>query len=325
MLTTTCSRNQRNRPATLLASGNRTRPAYGHYVAFLQDDLQPACADELQFAESAAGYESFRLRQRLEGIALRHPAVDSSSSASTPPASTPTTSCTSYRSSTPAPLNAARAIAGAPRPRRLLWRPATQQELPRPPCSAPRSPDPIEARAPPGSRRRAARFHPARRAPHAHPAAGRRRPTPGRRPASAPRLINQFHHLLGALCFPELALCSSRASSRPDGCSSWSTATPPPCRSGKRPLRRDLGRHHPYLPDKQIGRLLEHARALDRLAERPGRRGTRPRPRPAALRDCNARQKRLEGTCWLRRYRAPCRGPTTSTPSPASERSPRPC
>ncbi len=41
---------------------------YGHYVAFLQDDLQPA-ADELQFPESAAGYA--RLRQRLEGIALR--------------------------------------------------------------------------------------------------------------------------------------------------------------------------------------------------------------------------------------------------------------
>ena len=27
---------------------------YGHYAAFLRDDLQPA-ADELQFAESAAG------------------------------------------------------------------------------------------------------------------------------------------------------------------------------------------------------------------------------------------------------------------------------
>src|SRR5215831_12905129 len=42
---------------------------YGHYAAFLKDDLQPA-AEELAFPESAAGYA--RLRQRLEGIAQRH-------------------------------------------------------------------------------------------------------------------------------------------------------------------------------------------------------------------------------------------------------------
>jgi hypothetical protein len=41
---------------------------YGHYAAFLDQDLQPA-ADELPFAESAAGYAL--LRQRLEGIARR--------------------------------------------------------------------------------------------------------------------------------------------------------------------------------------------------------------------------------------------------------------
>src|SRR5262245_20595523 len=45
---------------------------YGHYACFLRDDLQVA-ADELAFAESAAGYELFR--QRLLGIAARHPAV----------------------------------------------------------------------------------------------------------------------------------------------------------------------------------------------------------------------------------------------------------
>ena len=39
---------------------------YGHYAAFLRDDLQPA-ADELQFAESAEGYG--RLRQRFERFA----------------------------------------------------------------------------------------------------------------------------------------------------------------------------------------------------------------------------------------------------------------
>jgi hypothetical protein len=42
---------------------------YGHYAAFLQDDLQPA-AEELQFPESAAGYARFR--QRLERIVQRH-------------------------------------------------------------------------------------------------------------------------------------------------------------------------------------------------------------------------------------------------------------
>ena len=42
---------------------------YGHYAAFLRDDLQPA-ADELAFAESAAGYAL--LHQRLQGIVARY-------------------------------------------------------------------------------------------------------------------------------------------------------------------------------------------------------------------------------------------------------------
>jgi hypothetical protein len=41
---------------------------YGHYAAFLRDDLQPAAAD-LRFAESAAGYA--QLRMCLERIAQR--------------------------------------------------------------------------------------------------------------------------------------------------------------------------------------------------------------------------------------------------------------
>jgi hypothetical protein len=45
---------------------------YGHYAAFLRDDLQPAAA-ELPFAESAAGYA--QLRDRLELLARPHPAV----------------------------------------------------------------------------------------------------------------------------------------------------------------------------------------------------------------------------------------------------------
>ncbi len=45
---------------------------YGHYAAFLRDDHQPA-ADELAFAESAAGYALFR--QRPECIVGRHGSV----------------------------------------------------------------------------------------------------------------------------------------------------------------------------------------------------------------------------------------------------------
>jgi transposase len=46
---------------------------YGHYAAFLRDDLQPATA-ELSFAESAGGYA--QLRQRLELLARPHHAVN---------------------------------------------------------------------------------------------------------------------------------------------------------------------------------------------------------------------------------------------------------
>src|SRR3954462_11082609 len=47
---------------------------YGHYSAFLREDLQPACA-ELPFAESASGYAQFR--SRLELLAQRPPDASS--------------------------------------------------------------------------------------------------------------------------------------------------------------------------------------------------------------------------------------------------------
>jgi transposase len=56
-------------PSTRIGVGIDTS-RYGHYAAFLRDDLQPACA-ELSFAESADGYA--QLRQRLEDLAQRHP------------------------------------------------------------------------------------------------------------------------------------------------------------------------------------------------------------------------------------------------------------
>ena len=56
-----------NRPDALGVGIDTSR--YGHYAAFLRDDLQPAAA-ELPFAESAAGYALFR--QRLERIVQRY-------------------------------------------------------------------------------------------------------------------------------------------------------------------------------------------------------------------------------------------------------------
>jgi hypothetical protein len=57
-----------DRPCRCVGVGIDTS-RYGHYAAFLRDDLQPAAA-ELQFAESADGYRL--LRQRLEQIRQRY-------------------------------------------------------------------------------------------------------------------------------------------------------------------------------------------------------------------------------------------------------------
>src|SRR5258708_17988427 len=45
---------------------------YGHYAAFVRENLQPAAA-ELSFVESATGYA--QLRERLEQVATRHGCV----------------------------------------------------------------------------------------------------------------------------------------------------------------------------------------------------------------------------------------------------------
>ena len=58
-------------PTTRIGVGIDTS-RYGHYAAFLRDDLAPA-ADELSFVESADGYDKFR--QRLLLLAARHPAA----------------------------------------------------------------------------------------------------------------------------------------------------------------------------------------------------------------------------------------------------------
>jgi transposase len=168
---------------------------YGHYAAFLREDLQPA-ADELAFPESAAGYAL--LRQRLDRITQRLGPVAfvvrldaagqyadnllhflhglGTADADRPAAFTLSVSC------------------GDPQ-RNKNYRAA---------LFGPHKSDPLEARA-------AARFALAER-PAATPplpielrllrqVAGRLQAVVRQRT----RLINQFHHLL-ALTFPELAL-----------------------------------------------------------------------------------------------------------------------
>src|SRR5262245_3675194 len=61
--------NRTGRPAAAIGVGIDTS-RYGHYAAFLADNLQPAAA-ELAFAESAHGYA--QLQKRLELLAVRHP------------------------------------------------------------------------------------------------------------------------------------------------------------------------------------------------------------------------------------------------------------
>ncbi len=233
---------------------------YGHYVAFLQDDLQPA-ADELQFPESAAGYA--RLRQRLEGIALRQGPVlfvvrlDAAGqyadnllhflhrlgqpNADAVPPFTLAVSCGDPQRN----KTTAAALFG------------------------PLKSDPVEARA-------AARFALAERpAPDlpSSPALRILRQVAGRLQAvvrQRTRLINQFHHLL-ALTFPELALCTK------DLAAGWVLELVhrfPTAQRLAQATPTDLA-DVPYLPDAQVGPLLEHAQTSVASLSGPGRRGTK--------------------------------------------------
>ncbi len=251
---------------------------YGHYAAFLGDDLQPA-ADELQFPESAAGYAL--LRQRLERIAQRHgpvhfvvrldaagqyadnllhflhglgtPTVDA-------PAAFPlTVSC------------------GDPQ-RNKNYRAA---------LFGPQKSDPVEARA-------AARFAPTEQpTPTGELALPQRTPrqVAGRLQAvvrQRTRLINQFHHLL-ALTFPELALRTKDVAAgwvlelvhRYPTAALLGAATP-----------EDLS-NIPYLPGQQVEPLLAQARTSIASLGGPAIEELL-RDQVRQLRDSGARQKRLE-------------------------------
>lgn len=246
---------------------------YGHYAAFLKDDLQPA-ADELAFPESPDGYQ--QLRGRLDTLVRRHAPcqflvrLDAAGQ---------------YADNLVHFLDGLRAAGelqlilscGDPQ-RNKNYRAAV--------FGAQKS-DPIEARA-------AARFALSERPVPMAPlpdALRVLRQIAGRLQAvvrQRTRLINQLHHLL-ALTFPELALLTK------DLAAGWvlELVHRYPTAACLALASADDLRAIAYLPEKHLEPLLDRARtsiaslrgpAIDELV----------RDQVRQLRDSGARQKRLE-------------------------------
>lgn len=244
---------------------------YGHYAAFLRDDLN-AAAGELQFVESAAGYA--QLRQRFETIVAKHGnaqfliRLDAAGQYADNLLHFLGTLASSF---------CVTISCGDPQ-RNKNYRAAL--------FGAKKS-DPVEARA---AARYAVTEAPAPSAPLSD-ALRTLRQVAGRLQAvvrQRTRLINQFHHLL-ALTFPELALVIK------DIAAGWVLEL---CH--RYPTARHLAQADadqlgqiPYLPHEHIETLLEHARTSiaslsdDAVAELV-------RDQVRQLRDTRARQLRLE-------------------------------
>jgi transposase len=264
-------------PANRIGVGIDTS-RYGHYSAFLRDDLQPAAA-ELSFAESAAGYA--QLRQRLETLATRHPdavfviRVDVAGQ---------------YADNL---LHFLHRLAQGPGP--LAGRDITiscgdpqRNKSYRAALFGAKKSDAVEARA-------AARFAISERpAAEAAPAAPLRvlRQVASRLQVAArqrTRLINQLHQLL-ALTFPELALLVKDIS---QGWVLELLHRYPTAALLAGASSAELAAI-PYLPDSQITPLLEHARSsVGALTGSAAEELVRDQVRQ--LRDAIARQQRLEG------------------------------
>ncbi len=255
---------------------------YGHYACFLRDDLQPACA-ELSFPESAAGYDQFR--QRLLGLAARHPAVH---------LVVRVDAAGQYADNLLHFLPQLDGISGHPSRAignarvTLSWGDPHRNKNYRAALFGARKSDAVEARA-------CARFALSER-----PAASTPLPAPlrtlrqiaGRLQAvvrQRTRLINQLHHLL-ALCFPELALVLK------DIAKGWVLELLhryPTATLLAQAKAEDLAAIA-YLPDQHVAPLLDQARtsiaslggpAIEELV----------RDQVRQLRDTIARQQRLEG------------------------------
>jgi transposase len=244
---------------------------YGHYAAFLRDDLQPAAA-ELPFAESADGYG--QLRQRLEQIARRHGACHFvvRLDAAGPYAD----NLLHFLHGLSATL-ALTLSCGDPQ-RNKNYRAA---------LFGSHKSDPVEARA-------AARFalteQPARDTPLSQELRTLRQ-VAGRLQAvvrQRTRLINQLHHLL-ALAFPELAL---RVKDLAAGWVLELVHRYPTAACLARASASDLG-DIAYLPEKHVAPLLEYARSSIASLRGPAVEEL-VRDQVRQLRDSGARQGRLE-------------------------------
>jgi transposase len=252
---------------------------YGHYAAFLRDDLQPA-ADELQFAESAQGYG--QLQQRLDRIAEQHGPVQFVVRLDA--AGQYADNLLHFLHALNRPGDTGRAPAftlaiscGDPN-RNKHYRAA---------LFGPQKSDPVEARA-------AARFALTER-----PTGDRAlsleqrtlRQVAGRVQAvvrQRTRLINQLHHLM-ALAFPELALVAH------DLAAGWVLELLhryPTAPRLAQATAADLAAI-PYLPEKHRTTLLDHARAsIGSLTGTTVEELVRDQVRH--IRDVKARQERLE-------------------------------
>ncbi|HKB38575.1 MAG TPA: transposase [Gemmataceae bacterium] len=255
---------------------------YGHYAAFLRDDLQPACA-ELQFAESAQGYA--QLRHRLGLLAGRHHAV-----------------CFAIRLDAAGQyadnlLHFLHQLARHPQQQTCAWPNSTitlssgdphRNKNYRAALFGGKKSDPVEARA-------AARFALSER-PTPTPAlaaplralrqvAARLQATVRQRT----RLINQLHHLL-ALAFPELALLVK------DLALGWvlELVHRYPTAALLANAKADDLACIPYLHDRHIAGLLEQARGSIASLSGPTTEEL-VRDQVRQLRDASARQQRLEG------------------------------
>ncbi len=249
---------------------------YGHYAAFLRDDLQPA-AGALQFVESAAGYA--QLRSRLEQIVSKLGSVHFVVRLDV--AGQYADNLLHFLHTLQGQLaNATFTVSCGDTQRNKNYRAA---------LFGSKKSDPVEARA-------AARFAVNEKTtPVKMPSAELRtlRQVASRLQAvvrQRTRLINQFHLLL-ALTFPELALLVK------DIASGWVLTLCeryPTAKLLAAASAHDLGQI-PYLPENLIDSLLEHARTAiaslegDTVAELV-------RDQVRQLRDVRARQLRLEKT-----------------------------
>src|SRR5262249_53347651 len=282
------SPHRTGRPAARLGVGIDTS-RYGHHAAFLADDLQPAAA-ELSFPESAHGYA--QLQKRLELLAQSHPGASFAVRLDV---------AGQYADNLLHFLHRLADRSG-PAPHPLPGRATTippgdpqRNKNSRAALFGGKKPDAVEARAP-------ARFAVSER-----PAPTAVLPDPLRvlRQVAArlqaavrqrTRLINQLHQLL-ALAFPELALLTRDLSA------GWVLEL-----LNRYPTAALLASASvadlegiPYLPHQAVAGLLEAARSSIASLSGPAAEEL-VRDQVRQLRDCGARQQRLEGLL-VRAYR----------------------